>query len=509
MEGHLGNFGSHGMAVIITTILYLVFMILIGLWSSKKQKNIDTFLVGERNFPGWIVAFAVSATTMSGFGFVGLPGLVYKHGIVLMWICIFATGGAVASYFFLAGKMHWISRKFGALTLPDLLEVRFNTPWLRGITALAILGGCVGYQLAQYKAMGNMLQILLNIPYELGVIIGLVCISIYVVAGGIISVMWTDLIQMAMMVFCGIFVAFVAINAGGGLASINATLTAVDPNLVSAYRVDNPVYGVMMVISFFILYFLGHQGQPHVVNKFYMFKDAKHLRWSALTAAFVYACSALTLFAGLGARALVERGAMPAPASPDLVMPMFMQYFMHPIMVGIISAAVLAAIMSTSSGFIIVSTAALVRDLYQQIWMKQKGHALPPAKQLKLSRWTTLGIVLVTFLMSLRPPDLIAWMGNASWGLFMAALMPPITLGIWWKRATKEGAIASAIVGFILAIGLYVLKLKKIYVPALDTGAIATIASFGTMIVVSMLTKYVRSPLFEEKKTVSKEMVHA
>lgn len=495
---HGGNIelGGHGLAVVICTMIYLIVMVGIGIWSSRKQKNLDTFYVGERNFGPWIIAFAVSATTMSGFGFVGLPGLVYQNGPVLLWISIFATGGAVLSYFFLAKPMRRITKKFGALTMSDLLDVRYKSPWIRGVTALAILGGCVGYQLSQYKAMGNMLQTLLGVSYETGVFIGLVCIAVYVTAGGIISVMWTDLIQMSMMIFCGIFMFITGMYLVGGFSSMNATLASVSPNLVSAYWDGGGSHGILMVFSFFILYMIGHQAQPHVVTKFYMIKEEKQIKWSALVAAFVYACSALILITGLCARTLVARGQMPAPASPDLVIPMFMQLFLHPVMVGVISAAVLAAIMSTSSGFLIVSSAAIVRDFYQQLWLK--GKDLPAATQLKLSRWVTFAVIIVTFLISLRPPDLIGWMGNASWGLFMAALMPSVTLGLIWKRATKEGAITSAAVGFVLAFVLYILKIKKIYVPSLDTGALATIVSFVVMVGVSLMTKQVPNPIHDQ-----------
>ena len=486
---------GHGIYVVICTVLYLLLMVGIGLWSSKKQKNLDTYYVGGRNFGPWIVAFAVSATTMSGFGFVGLPGLVYQNGPALLWISIFATGGAVVSYWFLAKPMRKISGKFGALTISDLLDVRYKSPWVRGITALAILGGCVGYQLAQYKAMGNMLQTLLGCSYEVGVFIGLVCIAIYVTAGGIISVMWTDLIQMSMMIFCGLFMFFTGMSLVGGFSSMNATLAQVNPGLVSAYWDSGP-NSFWIVISFLILYLIGHQAQPHVVTKFYMIKEQKQLKWSALVAALVYACSALILIVGLCSRALVARGVMPAPANPDLVIPMFMQQFLHPVMVGIICSAVLAAIMSTSSGFLIVSSSAIVRDFYQQLWLK--GQELPQKTQLNLSRWITFAVIIITFLLSLNPPDLIGWMGNASWGLFMAALMPPVTLGLWWKRATKPAAIASSAIGFVLAMVLYVLKIKKIYVPAIDTGAIATIVSFIVMVGVSLVTKPEPNPVHDD-----------
>lgn len=188
---------------------------------------------------------------------------------------------------------------------------------------------------------------------------------------------------------------------------------------------------------------------------------------------------------------------MAAPASPDMVAPLFIESFFPPVIAGLIFAAVMAAIMSTSEAFLLVASSSIVRDIYQQII--KKGEKLPEKKELALSRWFTLGIIAVTFLLSLNPPDLVGWLGNASWGIFSASLLPVLSIGLIWKRATKTAAIWSSALGFISSLGLYILKVKGIYVPALDTGAIAMIISTISLIGISLVTKPASSPIFEEK----------
>ncbi|WP_236694044.1 sodium:solute symporter family protein [Sporosarcina globispora] len=176
---------------------------------------------------------------------------------------------------------------------------------------------------------------------------------------------------------------------------------------------------------------------------------------------------------------------------------MFIENFFPPVVAGIIFAGVMAAIMSTSEAFLLVTSSSIVRDIYQQII--KKGEKLPEKKELALSRWCTLAIIAVTFLLSINPPDLVGWLGNASWGIFSASLLPVLSIGLLWKRATKTAAICSSALGFISSLGLYILKVKGIYVPALDTGAIAMIISTVSLVGIPLITKPASSPIFEEK----------
>jgi sodium/proline symporter len=476
-------------------IIYLLVILVIGIFSMKHQKDMDTFYTGGRRFGPWLVALAVSSTTMSGYGFIGLTGLVYQHGYAIFMIGIFATAGIFVSFLVLAKPMRRITQKFGALTIPDLLEVRYKSKAVRGITALAILGGAIGYQMAQYKALGNMLQTVLGVDYKLALVIGVAILTVYVVAGGMISAIWTDFIQMIVMIVGSLIVFIGGMKMVGGMSQLNAEIASINPDMVQAFHTTGPI-GLAAFISYFFIYVIGHQGQPHVVTKFYMIRKLSMLKWACIIAASTYGITALLWFVGLYTRVMVERGEMAAPASPDLVAPMFIETFFPPVVAGIIFAAVMAAIMSTSEAFLLVASSSIVRDIYQQII--KKGEKIPEKKELALSRWITLGVIVVTFLLSLNPPDLVGWLGNASWGIFVASLLPALSIGILWKRATREGAIWSSALGFIFSIGLYILKVKGVYVPALDTGAIALFISTVSLVVISLLTKAESSPIFEK-----------
>lgn len=481
--------------ILIIGIIYLLGILVIGLFSMKHQKDMDTFYTGGRRFGPWLVALAISSTTMSGFGFIGLTGLVYQHGYAIFMIGIFATAGIFVSFLILAKPMRRITQKFGALTIPDLLEIRYNSKAVRGITAIAFLGGAIGYQMAQYKALGNMLQTVLGVDYKFALFIGVAILTVYVVAGGMISAIWTDFIQMMVMVAGSLVVFIGGMKMVGGMSKLNEEVAAINPDMVQAFHITGPI-GMAAFISYFFLYVIGHQGQPHVVTKFYMIRKLSMLKWACIIAAFTYGITSLLWFVGLYTRVMVQRGEMAAPTSPDLVAPMFIEAFFPPIVAGLIFAAVMAAIMSTSEAFLLVASSSIVRDIYQQII--KKGEKLPEKKELALSRWITLGVIVLTFLLSLNPPDLVGWLGNASWGIFVASTVPVLSLGILWKRATRVAAIWSSALGFIFSVGLYILKVKGAYVPALDTGAIALIISTLSFVVISLFTKAEASLIFEK-----------
>jgi sodium/proline symporter len=164
--------------ILIIGVIYLLVILIIGLFSMKHQKDMATFYTGGRRFGPWLVALAISSTTMSGYGFIGLTGLVYQHGYAIFMVGIFATAGIFVSFLVLAKPMRRITQKFGSLTIPDLLDIRYNSKAVRAITALAILGGAIGYQMAQYKALGNMLQTVLGVDYKLALFIGVAILTV-------------------------------------------------------------------------------------------------------------------------------------------------------------------------------------------------------------------------------------------------------------------------------------------------------------------------------------------
>ena len=212
------------------------------------------------------------------------------------------------------------------------------------------------------------------------------------------------------------------------------------------------------------------------------------------------------LFAGMIYKAAVLQGKAPALTNPDLAVSQYIVTFMNPTMAGLVLAAAVAAIMSTVSTFIVVAASTVTRDILEQ----GMGKKLNESQGLLYSRVASIAICLLTVLLAIKPPDLIAWLGNAAFGFLSASLGPALVAGVRWRRANWQGALASMTIGGGLALVLYFMKTAKMIAPKLDTGAIAFLVSIVVMVVVSLMTsEQVRSALPQPKNKKAVEPVPA
>lgn len=472
---------------VIITIFALYFVVVIGLgyYASKKTTGMTDFIIAGRSMGPFLVAFSSCATIASGFFFVGLPGLCYNLGYQPMMSipALNAILAYVIVYGLLAKPMRYLSERFGALTIPDLFHTLYEDKLVRWFCSLIILVGIFAYMVSQWAAMGLLFQTLLNSTYMTGLIVGVVVVAVYCTLGGQTGNIYNDAFQMMVMVFGGLVVILFGFQHVGGFTNMNLTLASVRPELLLPFS-DKFGLSTWSFISFFLLYAVGTVGQPQFTTRFYTIKKVDMLRWAPAIAATCYVFIILFLFTGMIYRAAVVQGIAPALKNPDLAVSQFLVTFMNPGLAGIVLAAAVAAIMSTVSTFIVVAASTVTRDIIEQ----GLGNKVSEKQGLLWSRIATVVLCVVTVLIAIKPPDLIAWLGNAAFGFFAAGLGPALVAGVRWRRANKSGALASMILGGGLALALYFLKLFKVIAPKLDTGAIAFLCSIAVLIIVSLLT---------------------
>ena len=395
--------------------------------------------------------------------------------------------------------MRLITEKFGALTVPDLIDLRFNSVFLRVIIALTIYVGCVGYLMTNFIAFGTIGEQILGLPYAISLIIGVLVLSLYVVLGGQLASIWTTSFQMVIMMLGSLVVFLIGLKLTGGFTNCFATIGNANPNMIKAWH-PHGSYSFSMWLSFVILYSIGFLGQPHLITKFYTIKKIGLFKWAALIGAVSMSITCLIYSIGTTSRYLTLTGAMPEIAKQDSVVPIFFTTFCPPILGGIIIAAALAAVMSTADAFLVVASSALVRDIYQQVILgklKNSASKLSPEKELMYARIATTFTVLIVCLLCIRPVDVITWIGAASWGIFAAVIGPVVFLGLRSKLVTKSGAIAGALVGFVISFGCYIGKtfgvIPKFFV--LDYSVWAMIISTVVIVVLSFVTKKERNEI--------------
>ena len=283
---------------------------------------------------------------------------------------------------------------------------------------------------------------------------------------------------------CAVF--FYAMDAGGGLGSIAASIAGSE-RFGRAFLEPFGKAPVLTALGFYFVFGVGVLGQPHMLHKMFMLKDPRRLKWLPVTLGVSQILCLLIWFGvGIAVPALVAQGKLPPLDQPDDAAPVFLLRFAPEAVTGLAVAGILAAIMSTADSFMNIGAAALVRDLPRAF-----GRRL--ADELLWGRIATVGVTLAAAGLAFLYGDLIALLGTFSFGTFAAALAPALAVGLNWKRVPAVAATASIAVGTILNVGLEFLGRQTFFPswpkPPLPPGSLPTAvslaASFTVLLVVT------------------------
>lgn len=468
--------------ILVCVGIYLVVCLAIGVWAMRRTHTIADFLVAGRSLGLVVIVLATMSSIMSGFGFVGGPGLVYEAGTSSLWMTFPATFGMALSWVLVGKRLSLLSSSREVLTLPDVVQARYGGRWPRFFMALAILLGVLGYLGTQILAIGAVLVAVLNIDLIPALAIGLGVLAFYAVAGGMIAGVYTDLFQGLLMMVASLAVTYYAIDAAGGMSEISRTLWQMDPAFIGPWGTRGP----LTALSWYLLFTLGGVGQPHAITKFLMLRDIHTLRWGALLTGFSYALlSLLWMSIGLAMRTLVEKGIHDPLSSPDLAAPVFLLTYTPELLAGLVFAGLLAAIMSTADSFLNIGAAAIVHDIPIALGGR------PLDRQLLWSRVATGLLLLAAALFALYMENLIALLGTFGWGTFAAAIVPSVALGINWKRATAAACVASIAISLALNFTLELASRHNLYTlpHGMNVGCFSLLVSLAAFVMISLLSE--------------------
>lgn len=475
--------------------LYMLLCVAVGVWAMRRTRSTHDFFMAGRDLGVMLTAFAVFSSTLSGFGFVGGPGLVYRMGMSSVWMVVAAAIGFQVTFLALGKRLRLMAELGNAVSLPDVVAMRYGRRSTRFFVALAIILGVLGYLATQILAMAVVLQDVLReaswwpgISLEACVAISSAILVFYVVTGGIIASVYTDLVQGAMMVIAALAIFFTVVSTfDGGMGGIANAIAADDPEAIGPWG----TLGVFGCLSWLFVFGMGGSGQPHVITKLMMnrrVRDARHILPVTLLG---YLFSAL-LWIGIGLfmRAMVVSGRHPELATADAAASQFLQNYAHPVLAGVVLAGLFAAIMSTADGFLNIGTAAIVHDIPRSFGASLKN-------ELWWARVVTVLLATASALFALYTGDLVAILGAFGWGTFAAALVPVVTIGFNWKRATPLAANVAILSSLAFN---FIVKMTGIQMPyRIDAGAVALALSLVLFIGISWLSpKPELSPEVEE-----------
>ena len=476
--------------ILICVLVYMALCVAIGIWALRRTRNTSDFFMAGHNLGVLITGIALFSSIMSGFGFVGGPGLVYSMGISSFWIMVTTPIGFALAFYMVAKRIRLFAELRNSISLPDIAAARYSCPKVRGLVAVAILCGVIAYLATQIRAMAFVLQEIFASNGVWGhesvvfcVIVSCAVLVFYCVTGGIIASVYTDLFQGVVMVVVAVLIFIGALGAiEGGMGGMMEIILKDNAEAAGPWG----TLGILGCLSWFFLFTLGVVGQPHVVTKMMMSRKVEDARRTLPITLLGYTVTAL-LWIGIGTlmRAVVLNGSQAELARADDAAAVFLQSYTHPVLAGLVFAGLFAAIMSTADGFLNIGAAAIVHDIPKAV----TGNAI--RSELLWARIATVVLAVLAALFALHSPiQLIGQLGAFGWGVFASALVPVIGLGLNWRGGSKKAALAAIVFSLAANGGLVFVQMAGFAIPyGVSGGAIALVCSTLVFVGISLASK--------------------
>ena len=403
------------------------------------------------------------------------------YGYTQVWVAATQVPVTFMVLGVLGNKLAIVSRRTGAVTVAGYLKARYKSDLLVVVTSLLMVVFFIVQMIGQFKGGATLVSVITGMDYKIGLLIFAIVVVIYTAFGGFTAVVITDTIQGLIMCLGTAILLISAFTAGGGLANINANLAAKLPDVW-----DNltGIFGPGTLLSYWILVGFGTIGLPQTAVRAMGFKNTKSLHsamWiGAVTCAFVIVGMHL---AGVWCGALIDTSTLP---NSDYFIPTVVLQIMPVGIAGLFLAAPLAAVMSTVSSLLILASAAIIKDIYRTYYVKDNAERQAKYEK-NLSKFTiggTLVVGIVTVLLALNPPDIIWVLNLFAMGGLECAFFWPLVGGLFFKKGTKQGAVAASIGGAAFYIFAYynvkVLVINAVVWGLLVSAILYYVVSFAT-----------------------------
>lgn len=424
----------------ITFIGYLSVVFGIGIFGYLATQNFTDFAIGGKRMKDWVVGISAQASDMSIWLLVGLPAIAYSSGLSALWIGVGVIAGTAFNWFFLSKRMRRYSGVLGSVTVLDFLEQRVRDEY--GIIKFAgSISLVIFYTIAtsgEFIGAGKILNAVFGYEFFTGVIIGGSLVLIYTLVGGFIAVSYTDVLQGLVMLGAVVLLPLIGFAGIGSVATGLSELqqvSAASPGLFGGSA------GLMGLLGFFagtIGIGFGYPGQPHISVRYMSIDDYRNLRRSALLGmVWVTFATYGSLFLGWAAGAYVG-----AVENTDQIMPLLAQELLPGWLVGVLIAAAIAGMMSTSDSKFLVATNAVSYNLYKRFVNEDASDQ----KILWVSR-AVMAVIVAAAVALARPSGVVFTVILGGWAGIGASFGPLLIAALYWDRLNQWGAYAGIIAG--------------------------------------------------------------
>lgn len=475
----------------ISLAVYFIVMLGIGLYAFKtNEDSASGYLLGGRKLSAPVTALSAGASDMSGWMLMGVPGAMYLSGASSLWIAFGLISGAWVNYLVVAPRLRVFTEVANdSITLPDYFENRFldKTRLLRVIASIVIILFFTLYTSSGVVAGGKLFESSFGFSYEFGIYLTAGVVVTYTFFGGFAAVSMTDFIQGIIMFIALILVPSVVIYELGGITATIDSLEKINPDLTSIMTdaATGEVLGIVAIISL-LSWGLGYFGQPHIIVRFMAISSVKEIP-SARRIGMSWMIVSLVgaAMTGLFGLAYVSNNDIPLD-DPETIFIVLSQLLFNPLIGGFLLAAILAAIMSTISSQLLVTSSSLTRDVYASFLNKNATES----QQVLVGRMCVIVVAVAAIMLALGENKTILSLVSNAWAGFGAAFGPLVIISLTWNKMTKASAIAGMLAGTITV-------LIWIFVPIDEQGSTLSsiiyeiipgfIASSAVIVIVSKL----------------------
>ena len=488
---------------ITLTIIFLVVMVAVGLYSRKQASSVDGFVLGGRAVGPWLTAFAYGTSYFSAVVFVGYAGQFgWKYGLSATWIGIGnAVIGSLLAWIVLGRRTKLMTQHIESRTMPDFFGTRFGDQGLRVCASIIAFVFLIPYTAGVYKGISTLFEMGFGIPYEYCVVIMAILTAVYVILGGYKATAMNDFIQGIIMLFGIVAVIVAVLNVQGGLVAAVEKMSALpsDANpAVNGGFADWFGPDPWNLLGVVILTSLGTWGLPQMVGKFYSITDESAIkRGTIISTVFALIVAGGCYFLGgfgrlFGTPPLLPNGRL----AFDSIVPS-MLVTLPDILIALVVLLVLSASMSTLASLVLTSSSTMTLDLIYRDKKSLPGEVEEGTiddtvaekierRKVVVMRVLIMFFIAISLLIALNPPTFIAQLMGISWGALAGAFLAPFMLGLYSKKITTASVWAC----FIWGVGITVVNmLIGNPINPINCGAIAMVGGFPVVWLVSLFTK--------------------
>ena len=427
--------------ILVSLAIYFAGMLAIGVYAWRKSTaDIGGYVLGGRSLGPGVTALSAGAADMSGWLMLGLPGAMFATGLSAAWIAVGLVIGALVNWVVVAPRLRARTVEVGdALTIPDYLGKRWTDgDVLRVVSSAVIILFFTLYTASGMVAGGKLFDSAFGQSYAIGLLVTTAVVVAYTLVGGFLAVSLTDFVQGIIMFVAMVIVPIVAVSEVGGWEATEAAIRSVDPARLDWFAGASAL-GIVSAMA----WGLGYFGQPHIIVRFMAIRRVEEMP-IARNIGMAWMIVALIGAVGVGLSGLAYatvRGI--AVEDPETIFIILSRLLFHPLVTGFLYAAILAAIMSTISSQLLVSSSSITEDYYRRFLRREASQK----ELVTVGRASVLGVALIAVALAWNPDASVLSLVSNAWAGFGAAFGPVIVLSLTWERMTRNGALAGMVVG--------------------------------------------------------------